>query len=137
MKRRLTIVITLCFALVSGLFIQACAKKQVGTSGPDIDGTYSLVSVDGRDVPASVSHGGVALQVLSGTFIINADGTCSSKTVFVPPQGAAVEREVDATYTREGSSLTMQWKGAGITVGTVEGSTFTMDNEGLVFVYGK
>jgi hypothetical protein len=31
----------------------------------------------------------------------------------------------------------MQWEGAGTTVGTVEGNDFTMNNEGMVFVYRK
>ena len=31
----------------------------------------------------------------------------------------------------------MKWQGAGMTIGTVEGDTFTMDNEGMVFVYKK
>ena len=48
-----------------------------------------------------------------------------------------VAREVSATYTNEGSKLTMQWHGAGTTTGTIEGSTFTMDNEGMLFVYRK
>jgi hypothetical protein len=88
-------------------------------------------------VPASISHEGVELQVRSGSFIINEDGTCNSKTVFVPPSGTEVTREVTATYTRDGSRLTMQWKGAGITEGIVQGDVFTMDNEGMVFVYEK
>jgi hypothetical protein len=79
----------------------------------------------------------VALQVRSGTFTINADGTCSTKTVFVPPSGQEATREVSATYTKEGAKLTMQWKGAGTTTGTIEGDTFTMNNEGMLFVYKK
>lgn len=31
----------------------------------------------------------------------------------------------------------MRWQGAGVTVGSVEGDTFTMDNEGQVFLYRK
>ena len=31
----------------------------------------------------------------------------------------------------------MQWKGAGETVGTIQGNTVTMDNDGMVFVYSK
>jgi hypothetical protein len=31
----------------------------------------------------------------------------------------------------------MQWKGVGQTIGTILGDTFTMDNEGMVFVYKK
>lgn len=88
-------------------------------------------------MPASVSHEGVALQVRSGTFTFKADGTCSTKTTFVPPLGSEVAREVSATYTKVGSKLTMQWQGAGTTTGTIEGNTFTMDNEGMVFAYKK
>jgi hypothetical protein len=34
-------------------------------------------------------------------------------------------------YTVAGTRLTMQWHGAGTTVGTVQGDTFTMYNEGI------
>jgi hypothetical protein len=57
--------------------------------------------------------------------------------VFIPPSGDEVIREVPATYTSDGSELTMQWQGAGVTVGTVRGDTFTMDNEGMIFIYRK
>jgi hypothetical protein len=40
-------------------------------------------------------------------------------------------------YTKKGSKLIMQWKGAGTTTGTIECSTFTMNNEGMLFVYRK
>jgi hypothetical protein len=33
--------------------------------------------------------------------------------------------------------LKMQWQGAGQTTGTVEGNTFTMENEVMVFAYKK
>jgi hypothetical protein len=49
----------------------------------------------------------------------------------------SITREVKATYTRQGSKLTMQWEGAGMTTGTVEGDMFTMNNEGMVFSYRK
>jgi len=98
---------------------------------------YTLVSVNGNRLPADVSHDGVSLRVLSGTFTINADGTINSETVFVPPAGTEVVREVTATYSKDGSRLTMQWQGAGTTVGDLQGNTFTMDNEGMEFVYKK
>jgi len=123
--------------LTAGLALSACKPEAKVAKGGDPAGVYSLVSVNGNKVPASVSHDGTALQVRSGTFTINADGTCSTKTVFVPPSGTEAAREVNATYTKDGSKLTMQWKGAGTTTGTIEGSTFTMDNEGMVFVYRK
>ena len=126
-----------CFLLAAGLLLSACNQEAKVASGGDPAGVYALVSVNGSQVPASITHEGTALQVRSGTFTIKADGTCSTKTTFVPPAGAEVAREVNATYTKDGSKLTMQWQGAGTTTGTVTGNTFTMDNEGMVFVYKK
>ena len=100
-------------------------------------GTYTLVSVDGNNVPCTMQHEGHALAVKSGVFVINADGTCGSKVVFGPPSGRDVTNQVKATYIREGPKLTMQWQGAGTTTGTVEGNSFTMNNEGMVFAYRK
>jgi hypothetical protein len=100
-------------------------------------GTYALVSVDGNKVPCTLQHEGHTLAVKSGTFLINPDGTCSSKVVFGPPSGGDFSREVKATYTRQGSKLTMYWQGAGMTTGAVEGDAFTMNNEGMVFAYRK
>ena len=127
----------LCFLLTAGLLLSACKPEAKVAEGGDFAGVYALVSVNGNPVPASVSHEGATLQVRSGTFTIKADATCSTKTVFVPPSGSEATREVSATYTQEGSKLTMRWKGAGTTTGTIQGNTFTMNNEGMVFVYRK
>ena len=127
----------LCLLLTAGLLLSACKPEAKVDEGADLSGVYALISVNGKPVPTSVSHDGATLQVRSGTFTFNADGTCSTKTVFFPPAGSEVARESNATYTREGSKLTMQWKDAGTTTGTIEGATFTMNNEGMVFVYRK
>lgn len=123
--------------LTAGLLLSACKPEAQVAKDVDPTGVYALVSVNGSTVPASVSHDGTALQVRSGTFTIKADGTCGTKTVFVPPSGPEATRDVSATYTKEGSKLTMKWQGAGMTTGTIEGNTFTMDNEGMLFVYKK
>ena len=109
--------------------------KNAGDANPV--GTYALVSVDGNKVPCTVQHDKHTLSVKSGTFAINADGTCSSKIVFSIPSGGDSGREVKATYTRQGAKLTMKWVGAGTTTGTVAGDTFTMNNEGITFAYRK
>lgn len=114
-----------------------CGSAHHVAASVDPAGTYVLVSVDGAQVPTTVSHQGNMLQVRSGTFVIGADGTCSTTTVFVPPSGTEVRRTVTATYIQSGVDLTMRWRGAGTTVGTVEGTTFTMDNEGKIWVYRK
>jgi hypothetical protein len=84
-----------------------------------------------------VSHEGAALEVRSGSFNIGFNGRCSTTTVFVPPSGREVSREVRAVYSKDGSWLTIWWDGAGTTTGTVDGATFTMDNEGIAFVYRR
>jgi hypothetical protein len=137
MKKQLTNAVKLCFVLIAGLVISACTKQESTLNDAEYAGVYVLISVDGKPVPANITHESIAMQVRSGTFTINADGKCSTKTVFVPPSGTEVTREVSATYTKEGSKLTMQWKSAGTTIGTIQGNTFIMNNEGMVFVYSK
>ena len=126
-----------CLLLALGVFLSACQQGGNVVKGKDFTGVYTLETVNGNKVPAIISHDGTALQIRSGTFTINADGTCSSRMVFVPPSGAEATREVSATYTREGQKLKMQWKDAGQTTGTIEGDTFSMDNEGMVLAYRK
>ena len=123
--------------MAAGLLLGACTPAGKGAANSDLAGVYTLISVDGSRIPATVSHDGASLQVRSGNFTFKADGTCSTKTVFVPPSGTEVTREVSATYTRDGAKLRMQWQGAGTTEGTLSGDTFTMNNEGMVLIYRK
>jgi hypothetical protein len=125
--------VPLCVMLVSA----GCKPPAKVAPESNPAGTYNLVSVDGKNVPCALEHEGHKLTIKSGAFIINPDGTCSSKMVFVPPGGNDATREVKATYTRQGSTLTMKWEGAGMTTGTAEGDTFTMNNEGMVLAYRK
>ena len=131
-QRRL---LQLCIlSLLTVLICAGCKQHSNATVAADPVGSYVLVSVDGNKVPCRVEHEGHAVPIQSGTFLINADGTCSSK-ILLAGQNSAVE--VKATYTQEGSKLTMQWAGAGRTVGTIEGDTFTMANEGMTLAYQK
>lgn len=109
--------------------------KVAADTGPV--GTYVLVSVDGSQVPCTLQHDRHTLTVKSGSFIISPDGICSSRVVFSPPSGGDTTRDVKATYTRQGSKLTMKWERVGMTTGTVEGDSYTMNNEGMIFAYRK
>jgi len=103
----------------------------------DFAGEYALVSVNGNPVPAILHHENTDITVKSGGFSLRADGTCQSRSVFALPQGRNVDRVVEATYTVSGPELTMRWKGAGMTKGSVSGNTFTMNNEGMIFCYQR
>ncbi len=128
-----------CCLLPLCVFLVCAGCKQDAKVTADINpvGTYALISVDGKNVPCAIEHDGHAVNIKSGSFIINADGTCNSRMVFSPPSGGDATREVKASYTRQGSELTMRWEGAGMTTGTVKGDTFTMNNEGMVLAYRK
>jgi hypothetical protein len=114
-----------------------CVQDAKVADDADPAGAYALVSVDGKNVPCDIQHDGHSLSVKSGTFIIATNGTCCSRIDFSIPTGGGSSREVKATFTRQGSKLTMRWEGAGMTTGTIEGGTFTMKNEGMVLVYRK
>ena len=114
---------------------KAVPDKAVADINPA--GVYTLASVDGKPVPCALTHEGMTMTVKSGGFTIGADGTCSSKMNVSVLSHGDIDREVKATYTRQGARLTMQWEGAGTTIGTVDGNKFTMDNEGMVFAYQK
>lgn len=125
------------FVAAFALLFTACQHRTNSTDNQDLAGVYPLVSVNGKTLPAQISHGNANLEVRAGSFTFNADGTCGTSTVFVPPSGKEVKREVSASYTREGGQIKMKWKGAGRTTGVLEGQTFTMNNEGMLFVYRK
>lgn len=127
----------LSFAFVVALSLGGCRAKSHEASVLDPTGTYKLISVDGSNLPANVSHDGVPLRVQAGTFVISSDGTCSSKVTFELPSQTETVREVNATFRQDGSDLVMQWEGAGKTTGSVAEKRFTMTNEGIVFAYEK
>ena len=127
----------LCSAMLAMILACLGCKHDASVAG-DVDpvGSYTLVNIDGKALPCLVAHEG-SPTVKSGLFDIRADGTCTSKVTFSTPSGGDIVRVVNATYTREGSKLTMRWQGAGTTTGRLERDAFTMDNEGNIFAYRK
>ena len=135
--RPLTISAALFPALVLTLILAGSIHGVAASDAINPSGSYALFSVNGSSLPSTLTHEGSTLTIKSGIFIINNDGTCSSKITFTLPSKEDFTREVKATYTLEGARLTMKWEGAGTTIGDVDGNTFTMNNEGMVFVYRK
>ncbi len=121
--------------LVLGLCPPAGQAASDTTQTSDHQGTYTLVTVNGNKLPYPVSHEDGAPQVLSGAITLNADGTFTSVSSYKLPTGV-ISQQLNGTYTRDGSRLSLQWKGAGTTISTLEGNTFTIDNnEGLLLGY--
>jgi hypothetical protein len=115
----------------------ARGHAQSATKSNSPTGVYSLVSVDGKDVPCTIKHEGTAMNVHSGTFTISTNGQVTSVMTVSVGDRKNARIETHATYTVKESELTMKWQNAGTTKGRVAGQTFTMTNEGMVYVYKK
>lgn len=137
MRHPLPVSVRALFLLLASTVLASCSARPPSASPPDPAGTWLLESVNGMKVPCTVQHGGATVAIKSGVFVFRADRTCTSRVVFSPPAGGEVAREVQAKWTRQGSSLTMDWEGAGTNGGTLEGNTFTMNNEGMIFTYRR
>ena len=122
---------------VMGLYLSACSEAPKAAKTPEPAGTYSLFAINGNALPYTPPHEGGAPQVRSSVFTLNADQTFSMTMTYGDPSGNAFSRDFSGTYTLQGSVFTFQWKGAGTTTATIEGNTFTMDNEGVLFAYRK
>jgi hypothetical protein len=127
----------IAIALFAILSLAGCQQTVRLADGSDITGIYYLLRVDGNEMPGTAMHDGMPMEIHSGTFFINDDGTCTSKTRFTPQGHEEQTRVVHAKYTVEDSRLIMKWKGAGTNEGWVEGDIFTMDNHGMIFEYTR
>ena len=96
--RERTMAYKVFYILVAALFLAACQQATRPVGENNITDDYYLQKIDGTRLPGTVLHDGVAIEVRSGSFVINANGTCISKTQFVAPDGKEVNRKVHATY---------------------------------------
>ena len=127
-----------CLALLGiGLCVSGCQQQPAETKVADPAGTYMLATIDGNKLPCKPAHEGGAPEVKSGSITLNTDGTFTSTMSYGSPDGKTGSRDFSGTYTREGKRFTLQWKGAGTTTADLEGDTFTMNNEGMLFAYRR
>ncbi len=122
------------------LSLLACNTIASGSTAEssDFTGTYGLVSIDGHQVPyAPVHQGRLAPKVVLGTLTLNRDGTFVSAMDYTLSSGDSMSRDFKGTYAGEGTDLTLKWEGAGQTRVTIEESTLSMNNEGMLFTYKK
>ena len=118
-----------------------------GEQSPDLDpaetstdatGTYNLVSIEGNAIPYAPMHlGRRQPQVVAGTITLHEGGTFASTMQYANEAGRTMSRAFSGTYSFDGAEFVLSWTGAGRTKATLEEDTFTMNNEGMLFVYEK
>ncbi len=140
MSNKTKLKMVLLIVLLAGLPL-ACKTTTPGKAADSSGfiGTYSLVSIDGHPVPYAPIHEGQqgGPEVVSSTFTLNGGGTVVSTYNYALPSGETMSRDLKGTYAEAGSDFNVKWEGAGQTKVTIEGSTLTMDNHGMLFVYQK
>ena len=114
----------------------------------DFQGEYTLVTVNGAKLPASVPVEGSMRLVQSGTAVLNYDGSVgivltvrdtdgtsvkleSAGTFEVIPSGKPVGRLEKAPPLR----IDLKWKGQGTTIAYLDGQTLTVDRGGAKYAY--
>jgi hypothetical protein len=130
----------IAFVLLAALLLLGLVRGSAQTADKPIAhpaGAYTLVSVDGKNVPCVLNHDGTTMSIESGTFTISTNGPITSVMTVSVGERKNVRIERHATYTMKKSELTMKWQNAGTTKGHLAGQTFTMTNEGKAYVYQK
>lgn len=107
------------------------------TASSDVTGVYTLVSVDDKALPCVLNHAGTTMTIQSGSFTITPEGRCISSIKLSVGSNKDMTKVTRATYIQSGAELTMQWEHAGTTRGRVVDNIFTMNNEGMIFIYRK
>lgn len=100
---------TILVAAVMALSLGACTDTAAGNDADDLDGLYSLQTIDGQLLPVIVDEQGEDIaEVIQGTVTIHADLTFDDVTVLRITESGVVTTETDAA--------TGTWSLAGRTV---------------------
>jgi hypothetical protein len=98
------------------------------------EGKYTLATVDGYALPhAPRAAGTSARQVMSGSFLLNANGTFRLETIY--GADAATTAAATGSCYIEGNEVKMVWDGGGLTNMTTRGDTLLLKREGALFGY--
>ena len=107
----------------------------------DLEGVYSLKSVNGKPLPFALAQGGpTTVVVLNDAFILNAAGTYSEEgdKSYTTGGVVSVTFPVDAgSFTRRNNSVTLESLLFGMRPATISNGTLTMVEDSLTLVYQK
>ena len=132
--------LVLCIALL--LPLAACGDDGPTGPGADVAGTYTLQTVAGAVLPATVFQAGAdRLEVTGGQVMLNADNTQSATITFRETEGGVTTTDAETitgTYllTSNGGIVLKDADGSELW-GTISGNTLTLTAFGMPFVFRK
>ncbi len=126
----------------------ACGDDNGPTAPADITGTYPLRTINRATLPYTVFQLGTSkYEITAGSAELNAGGTFTlsvSSRETIDGQAQPIESyECAGTYTRSGSNVTLNVTTSdancdpGPSTGVISGTTLTVTEEGLTFVFRK
>jgi hypothetical protein len=128
----------LALLIIAIAALPAACKTAGSPADTNPTGEYSLISIDGNELPYAPTHEGQTVpEVVSGSLTLSASGTFASFMQYGNPSGETTTRGFSGTYKAEDEIYILKWQGAGTTLAMIEDRTLTMNNEGIVFVYEK
>ena len=130
--------------LAAGLLVVAGCSDSSGPSGEgDINGTYTLRTVNGQNLPFPVLVVGTTyrLEVTSGSLTISGNGSYSSQISLRETEGANVVTETQGTtgtWTRTNNAISFRDNEDGTTLsGSISQNTITFVEDGASLVFRK
>jgi hypothetical protein len=128
--------------VMAALVIGATACGDSSGLDDDVDGTYTLRTVNGSQLPFIVEEDGTSrAEIVSSTLIIHDNNTWSETTTVRLTQGTSITTFTDTftgTYTLNGNSVVLTDSEGDSLTATFSGSdTLTSTEQGFTFVYRK
>ena len=119
------------------LLTSGCRKNTSAAKSPDYTGTYTLDTINGRKLPFNPLPRIAATEFSSGAITLQADGSFTSAISYRTPEGKISKRDASGSYTNAGTSFRLQYTGRGAATATLEGNTFTVNDDDMKLVYRK
>ncbi|MGK2936176.1 MAG: lipocalin family protein [Gemmatimonadaceae bacterium] len=122
--------------------VAACGGGDDGINEPaSIAGTYILQTLDGQAPPVVVfDASGFKVEIVSGNFVLNANGSFTTTVVFRITEDSAVTTESESytgTYAVTGSTVNFTYSDGDTDSATLEGNTLTFSDGGSTAVFRK
>ena len=119
----------------------AAACGDSGTGLVNVEGTYTLRSINGSNLPyTALQTGSQRVEIIDDVISFAANGTYTEvgHTRTTINGSATTDTGADnGTYTTAGTSITLRSTDGSTTVGTINGGTLTLVDQGLSAVFTR